>query len=83
MAKRNKPVLSKHDIVRGIKEITMQIDMLYKHLTMIDNVLDNYIHMNNDVEKLQKYIEKNIEKKKKNAQDTEHKQSGRSAKVSK
>tara|TARA_B100000965_G_scaffold53038_3_gene39589 strand:+ start:2523 stop:2771 length:249 start_codon:yes stop_codon:yes gene_type:complete len=82
VAKRNKPTLSKHDLVRAIKEITMQIDMLYRHVTMIDNVLDKYIHMNKDENKLKKYMEDLLEKKK-NEQNTKHKQSGRSAKTSK
>ena len=82
MAKQNKPTLSKHDLVRGIKELTMQLSMLHRHVMMMDNVVDKYIRMNGDEDKLKKYME-NILKKEKNAQDTEHKQSGRSAKTSK
>ena len=82
MAKRNKPVLSKHDIVRGIKELNMQLQMLHRHVMMIDNVVDKYIHMNKDEDKLKKYMEDLLEKQK-NEQNTEHKQSGRSAKTSK
>ena len=82
MAKRNKPTLSKHDLVRGIKELTMQIQMLHRHVMMMDNVVDMYIRMNKDENKLKKYMEDVLEKEK-NAQDTEHKQSGRSAKTSK
>ncbi len=81
MAKRNKPTLSKHDLVRGIKELTMQIQMLHRHVMMMDNVVDKYIRMNGDEDKLKKYMEDIV--KKENAQDTEHKQSGRSAKTSK
>jgi len=82
VGKRNKPVLSKHDLVRGIKELTMQIQMLHRHVMMMDNVVDMYIRMNKDENKLKKYME-NVLEKEKNAQDTEHKQSGRSAKTSK
>ena len=82
MGKRNKPVLSKHDLVRGIKELTMQIQMLHRHVMMMDNVVDMYIRMNKDENKLKKYMEDVLEKEK-NAQDTEHKQSGRSPKTSK
>jgi len=82
VAKRNKPVLSKHDIVRGIKELNMQLQMLHRHVMMIDNVVDKYIHMNKDEDKLKKYMEDLLEKQK-NEQNTEHKQSGRSAKTSK
>ena len=82
MAKRNKPTLSKHDLVRGIKELTMQLSMLHTHVMMMDNVVDKYIRMNGHEDKLKKYME-DILKKEKNAQDTEHKQSGRSAKTSK
>ena len=49
---------------------------------MMDNVVDMYIRMNKDENKLKKYMEDVLEKEK-NAQDTEHKQSGRSAKTSK
>ena len=80
MGKRNKPVLSKHDLVRGIKELTMQIQMLNSHVMLMDSVLDKYIRMNKDEDKLKKYMEK---ESKKDAQDTEHKQSGRSTKTSK
>ena len=82
MAKKNKPVLSKHDLVRGIKELNMQLQMLHRHVMMIDNVVDRYIHMNKDEDKLKKYMEDLFEKKK-NEQNTEHKQSGRDAKTSK
>ncbi len=82
MAKRNKPTLSKHDLVRGIKEITMQIQMLHRHVMMMDNVIDKYIRMNGHEDKLKKYMEDILEKEK-NAKDTKHKQSGRSATISK
>ena len=85
MGKRNKPVLSKHDLVRGIKELTMQLGMLHRHVALIDNVVNNYIHMNKDEDKLKKYMEKIVKKEQKleNEQNPEHKQSGRSAKTSK
>ena len=95
MAKMNKKTLTKHDLLRAIKGISMQIEVLQNHIMMIDNVLDKYIHMNKDEDKLQKYLidlakkekEKAEEKLLKNKSD-EHKQekrkqSGRSAKVSK
>ena len=83
MAKINKKTLTKHDLVRGIKELTMQLQMVRKHVMMIDNVVDKYIHMNKDEKKFKKYMEKLVKEKEKNEQDTEHKQSGRSAKTSK
>ena len=83
MGKRNKPVLSKHDLVRGIKELTMQIQMLHRHVMMMDNVVDMYIRMNKDEDNLKNYMDKILKEETKNAQDTEHKQSGRSAKTSK
>ena len=82
MGKINKPVLSKHDLVRGNKELTMQMQMVHRHVMMMDNVLDMYIRMNKDEDKLKKYME-NVLEKEKNAQDTKHKQSGRSATTSK
>ena len=80
VAKMNKKTLSKHDLVRGIKELTMQLQMLHSHVMLMDSVLDKYIRMNKDEDKLKKYMEK---ESKKDAQDTEHKQSGRSTSVSK
>jgi nitrogen fixation/metabolism regulation signal transduction histidine kinase len=82
VAKQNKPTLSKHDLVRGIKELTMQIQMLHRHVMMMDNVIDKYIRMNGDEDKLKQYME-DVLKKEKNEQDTKHKQSRRSAKTSK
>ena len=54
--------------------------MLHSHVMLMDSVLDKYIRMNKDEDKLKKYMEK---ESKKDAQDTEHKQSGRSTSVSK
>tara|TARA_R110002012_G_C11448629_1_gene591477 strand:- start:518 stop:751 length:234 start_codon:yes stop_codon:yes gene_type:complete len=76
---KNKKNLSKHDLVRGLKEVTMQLQMLHRHVMMMDNVIDKYIRMNKDEDKLKKYMEKIL----KNEQDTKHKQSGRSSSASK
>tara|TARA_B100000029_G_scaffold508792_1_gene596499 strand:- start:1592 stop:1849 length:258 start_codon:yes stop_codon:yes gene_type:complete len=85
MAKMNKKTLTKHDLLRAIKGIAMELQMLQRHVMMIDNILDKYIHMNKDEEKLQKYL---IDLSKKEKKKDEHKQgkrkqSGRSAKASK
>ena len=79
----NKKTLTKHDLVRGIKELTMQLGMLHRHVALIDNVVDKYIRMNKDEDNLKNYMDKILKEETKNAQDTEHKQSGRSAKTSK
>jgi len=49
----------------------------------MDNVVDKYIRMNKDEDNLKNYMDKILKEETKNAQDTEHKQSGRSAKTSK
>ena len=76
---KNKPTISKHDIIRAVKEMESRLNFIMNHVRMIDNIVDSYIRMNKHQDKLKKYIEKES----KNAQDTEHKQSGRSAKTSK
>lgn len=83
MAKGNKKSLTKHDLLRAIKQMAMQLQMINNQVLMIDNIVDSYIRMNKDDKKLEAFIVKEIEKKKKDAQNTEHKQSGRSAKTSK
>ena len=83
MAKMNKKTLTKHDLLRAIKGVAVELQMLRKHVMMIDNVVDKYIHMNKDEKKFKKYMEKLVKEKEKNEQDTEHKQSGRNAKTSK
>jgi hypothetical protein len=83
VAKGNKKSLTKHDLLRAIKQMAMQLQMINNQVLMIDNIVDSYIRMNKDDKKLEAFIVKEIEKKKKDAQNTEHKQSGRSAKTSK
>ena len=83
MAKTKKPTLSKHDLVRAIKELNMQLQILQRHVMMMDNVVDKYIRMNKDEDNLKNYMDKILKEETKNAQNTEHKQSGRSAKTSK
>tara|TARA_R100000664_G_C2721609_1_gene114907 strand:+ start:189 stop:449 length:261 start_codon:yes stop_codon:yes gene_type:complete len=86
MAKMNKKTLTKHDLLRAIKGIAMELQILQRHVMMIDNILDKYIHMNKDEEKFKKYMEKIIkeeEKKKDEHKQGKRKQSGRSAKASK
>tara|TARA_R100000458_G_C8250657_1_gene227675 strand:- start:976 stop:1236 length:261 start_codon:yes stop_codon:yes gene_type:complete len=84
---RNKPTLTKHDIMRAIKGMSFQLEALQRHVLMIDDVLDKYIRMNKDDKKLVKYLEKvrkeQQEKAEKDEQNSKRKQSGRSAKASK
>ena len=78
----NKKTLTKHDLVRGIKELTMQLQMLHRHVMMMDNIIDKYIRMNKDEDKLKKYMEK-LHKEKVEHKQSKRKQSRRSATASK
>jgi predicted RNA-binding protein with EMAP domain len=79
---KNKKSLTKHDIIRAIKSMAMEIQMLQKHVMMIDNVVDMYIRMNKDEDKLKKYMEK-LHKEKVEHKQSKRKQSRRDAKTSK
>ena len=88
---KNKKTLSKHDLLRGIKSLAMEIKALEQHVMMMDNVIDKYIRMNKDENKLKQFmkellkIEKNkLSKRKENneLQHSERKQSRRDAKTS-
>ena len=79
---KNKKSLTKHDILRAIKSMAMEIQMLQQHVMMIDNVVDMYIRMNKDEDKLKKYMEK-LHKEKVEHKQSKRKQSRRSATASK
>ena len=55
---KSKKSLSKHDMLRAIKSMAMELQMLQRHVMMMDNVLDKYIRMNKDENKLKKFMEK-------------------------
>ena len=81
---KNKNSLTKNDLLRAIKGISMQQQMLNNQILMIDNILDSYIRMNKDEKKLEKFIVKEIKEKKKNEhKQPKRKQSRRDTKVSK
>ena len=77
MGKRNKPTLTKHDIVRSIKELENRINFVANHMRMLDDVLDKYIRMNKDQDKLTKFIEKEV--KTNEHKQEKRKQSGKSS----
>tara|TARA_R100000234_G_C4970159_1_gene165813 strand:+ start:53 stop:295 length:243 start_codon:yes stop_codon:yes gene_type:complete len=79
----NKKTVTKHDLVRAVKELATRFEFLQRQVVMIDNVVDCLIRMNKDEDKLEKFINSEMKKRNKDAQDTEHKQSGRSATTSK
>tara|TARA_R110002012_G_scaffold156011_1_gene316842 strand:+ start:179 stop:451 length:273 start_codon:yes stop_codon:yes gene_type:complete len=89
---KNKKTLSKHDLLRGIKSLAMEIQMLQRHVMLMDDVLDKYIQLNKDENKLKKFMEKlnKLEKSKLNKrkennelQHSERKQSRRDSTISK
>ena len=75
---KNKPTITKHDLVRSIKELENRINFVANHLRIIDDVVDKYIAMNKDGDKLKKFIEKELEKKDEHKQK-KRKQSGTSS----
>lgn len=79
---KSKKSLSKHDMLRAIKSMAMELQMLQRHVMMMDNVLDKYIRMNKDENKLKKFMEKILKEKSEHKQP-ERKQSRRDTKVSK
>jgi hypothetical protein len=79
---KNKKNLTKHDILRAVKSMAMEIQMLQRHVLMMDDVLDKYIHMNKHRDKLKKYMEK-LHKEKVEHKQSKRKQSRRDSKTSK
>jgi nicotinamide riboside kinase len=77
MAKLNKSTITKHDIVRSIKELENRINFVANHMRMLDDVLDKYIRMNKHQDKLTKFIEKEV--KANEHKQEKRKQSGRSS----
>jgi len=78
---KNKKNLTKHDILRAVKSMAMEIQMLQRHVLMMDNVIDKYIHMNKHQDKLKKYMEK-LHKEKVEHKQSKRKQSRRDSKTS-
>ena len=74
--------VTKGDMVRAIKELHFEVQGLQRYVMMIDNVVDKYIRMNKDENKLQKYIEKAMKEASEHKQK-KRKSSGRSTKPSK
>ena len=46
--------VTKGDMVRAIKELHFEVQGLQRYVMMIDNVVDKYIRMNKDENKLKK-----------------------------
>ena len=69
MAKMNKKSLTKHDLLRAIKQLAMHLEFLQQQVGTIDKVVDALIRMNKDSNKLEKFIAKEIKERK-----NEHKQ---------
>ena len=74
--------VTKGDMVRAIKDLHFEIQGLQRYVMMIDNVVDKYIRMNKDENKLQKYIEKAMKEASEQKQK-KRKSSGRSTNPSK
>jgi hypothetical protein len=61
---KRKKTVSKHDIIRALKAILSDIQILAQRVTMMESVLFNYIEMRKDDKKLMKYMEKNVKRTK-------------------
>ena len=59
---KRKKTISKHDIIRALKAILSDIQILAQRVTMMESVLFNYIEMRKDDKKLMKYMEKNVKR---------------------
>ena len=59
---KRKKTVSKHDIIRALKAILSDIQILAQRVTMMESVLFNYIEMRKDDKKLMKYMEKNVKR---------------------
>ena len=61
---KRKKTVSKHDIIRALKAILSDIQILAQRVTMMESVLFNYIEMRKDDKQLMKYMEKNVKRTK-------------------
>ena len=61
---KRKKTVSKHDIIRALKAILSDIQILAQRVTMMESVLFNYNEMRKDDKKLMKYMEKNVKRTK-------------------
>ena len=59
---KRKRSISKHDIIRALKDMLSDIQTLAQRVSMMESVLFNYIEMRKDDKKLMKYMEKNVKR---------------------
>tara|TARA_R100000315_G_C5150226_1_gene86034 strand:+ start:434 stop:640 length:207 start_codon:yes stop_codon:yes gene_type:complete len=59
---KRKNTVSKHDIIRALKNMLSDIQTLGQRLAMMERILFNYVEMKKDDKKLMKYIEKTLKK---------------------
>lgn len=59
---KRKSTISKHDIVRALKNMLSDIQTIGQRLAMMERILFNYVEMKKDDKKLMKYIEKTLKK---------------------
>lgn len=59
---KRKSTISKHDIVRALKNMLSDIQTIGQRLAMLERILFNYVEMKKDDKKLMKYIEKTLKK---------------------
>ena len=59
---KRKRSISKHDIIRALKDMLSDIQTLAQRVAMMESVLFSYIEMRKDDKKLMKYMEKNVKR---------------------
>ena len=82
MSEKRKAV-TKGDIVNALKNHDIAMQNMYKHILLIDDVLANYIKMNDDETKLSNFMNPKDKKKDGKHKQPKRKQSRRSSTVSK
>jgi len=74
--------VTKGDMVRAIKDLHFELQLIKKYVLTLDNILDKYVDMKKDGDKFKKYLEKLVKEQSEHKQK-KRKSSGRSNKSSK
>ena len=57
---KRKRSISKHDIIRALKGIVGDMQILTQRIASMEFIFSHYIEMRKDDKKLMKYLEKNV-----------------------
>ena len=59
---KKKSLISKHDIIRALKNIIGDINGIVQRVVVLETILTRYVEMNKDDEKLIAYMDKHTKK---------------------